>query len=153
MTITLAETVYSYTTVEDDTLLTIIAQLAERIDRDPNVTASANTTEVSLELRLRDEESEAEIPFTATLSAGSTLILIPQSNQTSGSTLTAVSFSGLVEGTVGLYQVNFAVPADAEPNPSAELTLFQNLIVFGSVTQTNIFSNPATFPIGQAPEE
>ncbi len=153
VTITLAETVYSYTTVEDDTLLTIIARLAERIDRDPNVTASANTTEVSIELRLRDEDSEAEIPFTATLSAGSTLILVPRYNQTSGSTLTAVSFSGLVEGTVGLYQVNFAVPADAEPNPSAELTLFQNLIVFGSVTQTNIFSNPATFPIGQAPEE
>ena len=153
VTITLAETDYSYTTVEEDTLLTIIARLAEQIDRDPNVTASANTTEVSIELRLRDEESEAEITFTATLSAGSTLILVPQSTQTSGSTLTAVTFSGLVEGNVGLYQVNFAVPADAVPNPAAELILFQNLIVFGSVTQTNIFSNPVTFPIGQAPEE
>ena len=153
VTVTLAGTVYSYTTVEEDTLQTIIARLAEQIDRDPNVTASANTTEISIVLRLRDEESEAEIPFTATSSAEPDLILIPQSTQTSGSTLTAVTFSGLVEGSVGLYQVNFAVPADAEPNPAAELILFQNLIVFGSVTQTNIFSNPVTFPIGQVPAE
>ena len=114
--------------------------------------ATANTTKVSIELALKDPNSEAEIAFTGVLSAGSTLILVPRSNLTTGSTATIVSFGGLVSGTVGLYQVNFSVPADAPPNDAAELILFQNLIVFGSVTETNIFSNPATFSIGQAPE-
>jgi hypothetical protein len=50
---------------------------------------------------------------------------------------------------VGLYQVNFGVPSDAKPNPAAQLTFHQNLIVFGSVTETDIFSNPVTFPVGQ----
>ena len=152
VTITLAETVYSYTTVSGDTLLTIVDRLAEQINRDPNVAATANTTNVSIELALKDPNSEAEIAFTGVLSAGSTLILVPRSNLTTGSTATVVSFSGLVSGTVGLYQVNFSVPADAPPNDAAEVIFFQNLIVFGSVTETNIFSNPATFSIGQAPE-
>jgi phage tail sheath gpL-like len=152
VTITLAETVYSYTTVSGDTLLTIVERLAEQINRDPNVAATANTTNVSIDLTLKDPNSEAEIAFTATVPTGSTLILVPLSNLTTGSTASVVSFAGLVPGSVGLYQVNFSVPADAQPNSAAELFLFQNLIVFGSVTETNIFSNVATFPIGQAPQ-
>jgi len=153
VTITLAETVYSYTTVAGDTLQTITSRLAEAIDRDPNVAAVADSTDVSVRLTLRNPDSDAEITFNAELSPGTTLILVPRSNVTSGSTATIVSFAGLVEGTVGLYQVNFAVPSDAEPNPAAELFLFQNLIVFGSVTETDIFSNVATFPIGTAPTQ
>jgi uncharacterized protein (TIGR03437 family) len=153
VTITLAETVYSYTTVEGDTLQTIANRLAETINSDPNVAAVADSTDVSVRLALRDANSDAKITFTTSLSADSTLILLPRSNQTSGSTATIVSFSGLVPGTVGLYQVNFAVPSDATPNPSAELYLYQNLIVFGSVTETDIFSNVATFPIGPKPTQ
>ncbi len=147
VTITLLETVYSYTTVEGDTLQTIASRLAEQINLDPNVTALANLTDVSVELELRVPTSEAKITFTASVSADATLILLPRSTQTSGSSATIVSFAGLVPGTVGLYQVKFTVPSDAESNPAAELILHQNLIVFGSVTETNIFSNPATFPI------
>ena len=153
VTITLSETVYSYTTVEGDTLQTIVSRLAEAINTDPNVSAVADSTDVSVRLALRDPNSEAKITFTGSLSAGSTLILVPRSNLTSGSTATIVSFAGLVQGTVGLYQVNFAVPTNAEPNPAAELFLFQNLIVFGSVTETDIFSNVATFPIGPKPTQ
>jgi uncharacterized protein (TIGR03437 family) len=147
VTITLAETVYSYTTVNGDTLQDIANRLAELVNNDPNVAAIANATEVSVQLALRDPNSDAKITFTTSTSSGATLILVPRSVQTSGSTASIVSFSGLVPGTVGLYQVNFTVPPDAESNPAAELVLHQNLIVFGSVTETDIFSNPATFPI------
>jgi uncharacterized protein (TIGR03437 family) len=153
VTITLSETVYSYTTVAGDTLQTIVSRLAEQINSDPNVTALANLTDIGIQLALRDANSEAKITFNSSLSPGATLILVPRSNLTSGSTATLVSFAGLVQGTVGLYQVNFAVPADAAPNPSAELYLYQNLIVFGSVTETDIFSNVATFPIGPKPTQ
>jgi len=147
VTITLAETVYSYTTESGDTLQTIVSRLAERINADPNVAATANLTDVSVELNLRDPNSEAKITFNTALSSGATLILLPRSNQTSGSTATIVNSAGLVQGTVGIYQVSFDVPSNAETNPAAELILHQNQIVFGSVTETNVFSNAATFPI------
>jgi hypothetical protein len=135
--------------VDGDTLQTIVTRLAELVNADPNVAAVANLTDLSVDLVLRTASSEAQITFSTSLSSLTTLIALTRSTQTSGSQASLVSFAGLVPGGVGLYQVNFAVPSDAKPNPAAQLTFHQNLIVFGSVTETDIFSNPVTFPIGQ----
>jgi uncharacterized protein (TIGR03437 family) len=151
VTITLQEqTNYTYTVAEGDTLQTIVTRLAELVNSDPNVSAFANLTDVSVELQLRTTVSQdADITFSPSLSSPTTLIVLTRSAETSGSQAAIVSFAGLVPGSVGLYQVNFTVPSDAKPNPAAQLTFHQNLIVFGSVTETDIFSNPVTFPIGQ----
>ena len=150
VTITMQEqTNYSYTVVDGDTLQTIVTRLAELVNSDANVSAAVNLTDLSVDLQLRTANPDAEITFSTLLSSLTTLIVLTRSTQTSGSQATLVSFAGLVPGSVGLYQVNFAVPSDAKPNPAAQLTFHQNLIVFGSVTETDIFSNPVTFPIGQ----
>jgi hypothetical protein len=60
-----------------------------------------------------------------------------------------VSFSGLTKGTVGIGQVSFLVPSDAKADPATKLTLKQNLIIFGSVSEFDIFSNTVTFPVGE----
>ena len=67
-------------------------------------------------------------------------------NITSG-TSASVTFAGLVKGWVGLYQVNFLVPASITPDLNTKLMLTQNLIIFGSVTQFNIVSNTVSFPV------
>jgi uncharacterized protein (TIGR03437 family) len=150
VTITLQEqTNFTYTVAEGDTLQTIVTRLAELVNSDPNVLAVANLTDLSVDLQLRTANSDAEITFSTSLSSLTTLIVLTRSNLTSGSQAAIVSFAGLVPGSVGLYQVNFGVPSDAKPNPAAQLTFHQNLIVFGSVTETDIFSNPVTFPVGQ----
>lgn len=150
VTITLQEqTDYTYTVVDGDTLQTIVARLAELVNADPNVSAAANLTDLSVDLQLRTPNPDAKITFSTSLSSLTTLIALTRSTETSGSQAALVNFAGLVPGGVGLYQVNFVVPSDAKPNPAAQLTFHQNLIVFGSVTETNIFSNPVTFPIGQ----
>ena len=64
-----------------------------------------------------------------------------------------VTFAGLVKGAVGLYQVNFLVPDSITPDPNTRLTLTQNLIIFGSVTQFDIISNAVQFSIAEAPAE
>jgi hypothetical protein len=67
--------------------------------------------------------------------------------ETTDSVAVGVNFAGPVKGTVGLYQVNFTVPSDAPDNPATKLAFFQNLIIFGSVTQFDIFSNQVTFAV------
>jgi hypothetical protein len=43
--------------------------------------------------------------------------------------------------------VTFTLPLDLPPNSETVLAISQNLIVFGSVTQFNINSNPVTFAV------
>lgn len=146
-TVTLQGTVYPYTTVPGDTLQTVTQKLAALIDADPNVSAKADTTRNTISLALKNSTSGLTITFDATVTGGSTLFLLPQSTQTTNSTSASVNFAGLVGGSVGLYQVIFTVPSDQTANPAVILTLSQNLIVFGSVTSTNITSNEVTFPV------
>ncbi|OFV97820.1 MAG: hypothetical protein A3H28_10815 [Acidobacteria bacterium RIFCSPLOWO2_02_FULL_61_28] len=163
VTITLADVASSsYTMQPGDTLETIVNNLAELVNGDPNVTAIADPANSRILLQLRDPGQTSPITISLSVSEGATLTigfepphLAPGSAKATntvtanvGATNAAVSFAGLVRGTVGLYQVDFSVPSDAKPDPAAILTLYQNLIVFGSVTGTNIFSNPVTFPIG-----
>jgi uncharacterized protein (TIGR03437 family) len=148
VTVTLDKTPYTYASTTADTLETIITKLTALITVDPNVTATADLTNFSIALALRTTGSTAQITFTATTSPGSALFVLPQSATASGSEAATVVFAGLVPGSVGLYQVNFTVPTDQVANAVADLTLTQNLIVFGSVTSTNIVSNDVTFPIG-----
>ncbi|MBI2816424.1 MAG: hypothetical protein HYX72_05765 [Acidobacteria bacterium] len=146
-TVILQGTTYLYTTEPGDTLQSITTKLADLINADPNVSATADTTRNTISLALKSSASGLKITFEASVSGGSTLFLLPQSNETTNSTTASVNFAGLVGGHVGLYQVIFTVPSDQTANPAAILTLLQNLIVFGSVTGTNIISNAVTFPV------
>lgn len=164
LTITLADVASaSYTTQPGDTLKNIVNNLAELVNGDPNVMAIADPANSRILLQLRDPGQTSPITISLSVSEGATLTMefepphLTAGNAKVSNTVTAkvgeataaVSFAGLVRGTVGLYQVNFTVPSDAKTNPEATLVLYQNLIVFGSVTGTNIYSNPVTFPISQ----
>lgn len=152
ITVTLAETVYAYTTVEGDTLATLVTKLASVIDKDPNVRATADTEGSRIILALRDPTSKAKIGFTVSISpATGTLLAISRSTTTTDSLPAPVEFAGPVKGTAGIYQINFTVPAEAPVNPSTKVIFNQNLIVFGSVTEFNIFSNTVTFPVAASP--
>ena len=162
VTISLQETAFPYTTQPGDTRETIVTNLAELMSGDPNVLAIADPANSRILLQHSNPAAALPITIALSVSEGATLTigfepphLAPGSAKATntvtakvGVTNAAVSFAGLVRGTVGLYQVDFTVPSDATSDPAAILTLYQNLIVFGSVTGTNIFSNPVTFPIG-----
>ncbi|HWP84075.1 MAG TPA: hypothetical protein VNN17_02705, partial [Terriglobia bacterium] len=151
LTVTLADVPYAYTTVEGDTLQTVATRIAEVISADPNVAATANTSSAAnptISLTLKDPNFSTPVGFLTTVTpADATLFALSTSAETTESTQVAVSFAGPVKGFAGLYQVNFTVPTDAPDNPATKLTIFQNLIVFGSVTQFDIFSNRVTFPV------
>jgi phage tail sheath gpL-like len=148
ITVTLAETVYSYTTVEGDSLADLVTKLAAEIDGDPNVSAAADTVGFRILLTLRDPASEAKIGFTVSIDPRlSDLLAFTRSLTTTDSQALSVQFAGPVKGTAGLYQVNFTLPSTAPAEPATKLTLSQNLIIFGSVTNFDIFSNQVTFPV------
>ncbi|MCH7977965.1 MAG: hypothetical protein IH935_03170, partial [Acidobacteria bacterium] len=152
VTVTLSGTVYSYTTVEGDTPETVVTRLAGLINNDPNVSATADTANLRIVLGAKNDLG-TNVSFTASVSEGATLTVLLQSlNITFGSSA-LVTFAGLVKGAVGLYQVNFLVPASITPDPNTRLTLTQNLIIFGSVTQFDIISNAVQFAIAEAPAE
>ena len=148
VTVTLDSTPYTYTTTSSDTLESIVNAMTKLLTSDANVTATADTVNIKIDLALKSSGSTQQITFTTTQSAGATLIVFPQSTTTTGSEAATVNYARLVAGSVGLYQVNFTVPTDQAVNPAQILTLTQNLIVFGSTTGTNIVSNDVTFPIG-----
>jgi uncharacterized protein (TIGR03437 family) len=151
ITVTLAETIYSYTTVEGDTVLSVITKLAAEIDSDPNVTATADTESSRIILTMRDTNSEARIGFTVSIAPETgDLFAIARSATTTESLPATIAFAGPVKGTAGLYQVNFTVPTNAPADPNTRVLFRQNLIIFGSVTGFNIFSNPVTFPVAAA---
>ena len=148
ITVTLAETVYSYTTVAGDTLSSVVTKVAAEINIDPNVTATADSEASRILLRLRDPASEARIGFTVSISpATGDLFAIARSATTTESLPASVEFAGPVKGTAGLYRINFTVPTNAPVEPNTKLLFRQNLIIFGSVTEFNIFSNSVTFPV------
>lgn len=148
ITVTLVDTPYSYTTGDNDTLENLITKLAEQINADPNVSATADTVGSRIVLAMRDPAFPVKIGFTASLSpSNGTLLPIPRSTTTTDAAAAPVLFAGPVKGTVGLYQINFTVPTDAATNPATKITFVQNLIVFGSVTSFDIFSNKVTFPV------
>jgi hypothetical protein len=148
VTVSLGATPYSYTTTSSDTLESIVSAMTKLLNSDPNVTATADTVNLKINLALKTAGSTQKITFTTTQSAGSTLIVFPQSTTNTGSEAATINYAQMVAGSVGLYQVNFTVPTDQAVNPAQILTLSQNLIVFGSVTATNIVSNDVTFAIG-----
>ncbi|MBI3896445.1 MAG: hypothetical protein HY313_11000 [Acidobacteria bacterium] len=152
VTITLQDTPYAYTVTAGDTLVTVITKLADLINANPNVSASADLANLEIVLRLRSTAAQdPQITFSASASPAAGLILLTRS--TADFADIGISFAGLQSGTVGLYQVNFTVPSNIQPNPKAALRLRQNLIIFGSISQFNIFSNPVEFPIAAAPTE
>ena len=151
VTISLLETPYSYTTTDGDTLQTVVSRLADLINGDPNVTATADLTNLTVRLQLRNTGQDQRITFSSSLSPGATLLVLTQSSQSTDATSVPVTFAGLVKGSVGLYQVNFTLPDTIQPNPSETLTLSQNLVVLGSATSVDIFSNSVEFPIGEPP--
>jgi uncharacterized protein (TIGR03437 family) len=153
ITVSLLETPYSYTTVAGDTLATVLTNLANLISADPNVTATADTTNSAITLQLRTPSQDATITFSVSFSSGATLGALTQSAEQSEALGTSVSFAGLVKGTVGLYQVNFVVPESAPTRPDTKLTLKQNLIIFGSVSNFDIFSNTVVFPVADPPAQ
>ena len=147
-------TPYSYTTTTTDTFTSLLTNLRDLINGDPNVTATVDTINLQISLALKNTGSSLKVTFTVTLSPGSTLIAVPQSTTNTGSESASVTFAGMVSGYVGLYQVNFTVPTDQAANCAQILNLSQNLIVFGSTTATDIVSNDVTFPItGPCPSQ
>lgn len=148
VTVFLQATPYSYTIAADDTLETIVSKLANLLNSDPNVSATANTTNSTITLQLRSSAQNLVITFSVSLPPEGTLAALTQSSQSTTPTAAVVTFAGLVKGTVGLYQVNLTIP-NIPPTPHAELTLTQDLIVLGSVTGTIISSNTVEFPIGE----
>jgi uncharacterized protein (TIGR03437 family) len=148
LTVTLSGTRYPYTTTAADTVATVLNNVASLINSDPNVTATADATNRRINLALKDANSRLQITFTVAVTGGTTLLAQGQSGNTTGSAPASIVFAGMVGGYAGLYQVNFTIPSDAQPNPSQTFFMYQNLIVFGSVTGTNIYSNEVTIPIG-----
>ena len=140
-----------------------MANLAELVNSDPNVTATVDLATLRIALNLRDPNSGLFITYSAFVSPEDTLEVLLDSqhllpgmaqvvNPVSafiGETAVSVTFAGLVRGQVGLYQVNFTVPASLQATPNAQLTLKQNLVVLGSATSIDIFSNTVEFPVGQ----
>ena len=148
VTVTLADTTYSYTTVAGETLASLVTNLAAIVNADPNVSATADTAASRITLAMRDATLETKIGFTVSIEpSGGSLLVIARSITTTDSVAAGVLFAGPVKGAVGLYRIDFTVPSDATTNPTAKISFSQNLIVFGSVTQFNIFSNRVTFPV------
>jgi hypothetical protein len=149
LSVRLSGTPYSYTVTATDTLQTVLSGLAQLISTDPNVSATVDSGNNRISLALKDASSTVEITYRIVLPSSTSLAALTSSTKTSGSTGTTISFAGLAKGTVGLYQVKFQVPSDAAANPATKLTLRQNLIIFGSVSEFDIFSNTVTFPVGE----
>jgi phage tail sheath gpL-like len=147
LTLTLGDASYSYTIAEGDTLANIVTNLAAVMTDDPNVVATVDTTQLSIALALRVSTSDLKVTVKADLTGPGALLVLVRSAQTTGSAFAGVTFAGPVEGLVGLYQVNFTVPSEATTDPATKLTVIQNQIVFGSVTQYDILSNIVTFPV------
>jgi uncharacterized protein (TIGR03437 family) len=149
ITVKLAETVYSYTTVTGDTLQSIVSGLAAVIDSDPNVSAIANLSTLGVDLVLRNPEQDPAptIGFSASASVGSTVTVFVSGRVPTNTVNVAVVSAQMLRGSIGLYSVTFTLPLDLPPNSETVLAISQNLIVFGSVTQFNINSNPVTFAV------
>ncbi|MBI3933300.1 MAG: LysM peptidoglycan-binding domain-containing protein [Acidobacteria bacterium] len=148
VTITLADTTYSYTIAPGDTLASLVTNLAALVNSDPKVSATADTNASRIVLALRDTASEEKIGFKVSVEPSTgNLIAIARSTTTTDSLAALVQFAGPVKGTAGLYQINFTVPSAATTNSVTKISFSQNLIVFGSVTDINIFSNRVTFPV------
>jgi hypothetical protein len=150
VTVKIADTPYSYTVQEGDTLLSTVSRLAEQVNNDPNVMAAVDPQTLLMSIAFRDPANQTDITFTAEISDQTSLLAFTRSAETTGSEFAAVSFAGPVEGLVGLYQVNFVLPTGTPPNPATKLTLSQNLIIFGSISEFDIFSNVVSFPVGSA---
>ncbi|MBI4460353.1 MAG: hypothetical protein HY648_09890 [Acidobacteria bacterium] len=150
VTITLQDTPYSYTVAPGDTLQTVLNKLTESINTNADVSATADLNNFRISLKLRNEGQNLKIPFSVSVSpAGELLTLTLSDTNVVDAT---VVFAGPLNGTVGIYEVRFTLPETIEPNPKAALRLRQNLIVFGSITEFDIFSNFVEFPIEAAPE-
>ncbi len=149
LTVRLLDTLYQYTVAASDTVQSMVTNFAQVISTDPNVSATADTVNNRINLALKDAASTAQITFRIIVPTTSTLLAATDSTTTTGSTGTSVSFAGLLKGSVGVYQVYFTVPANAAPNPVTKFSLQQNLIILGSVSEFDIFSNIVTFPVGE----
>jgi uncharacterized protein (TIGR03437 family) len=150
VTVTLADTTtYTYTTVDNDTLANVVTKLAATINADPNVAAAADTTGERILLSMKDATAKTKIGFRVKVDPAGTATLLPvaRSTTTTDSTSASVVFAGPVKGAAGLDQINFTVPSTATENADTKVTFVQNLIVFGSVTNNNIYSAPVTFPV------
>ena len=147
ITIKLADTVYSYTTRENDNLQSVVEGLAAVVNSDPNVSATADLSILGVRLALRESAKDAAIGFSANASVGSTTTVFVQGNVPTNFQTVGVGAAEMVRGVVGLYRVTFTLPLDLPTNNETVLALSQNLIVFGSVTQFNINSNSVTFAV------
>lgn len=149
ITVKLSETVYTYTTVAGDTLQSIVTGLAAAVDTDPNVSATANLSILGVDLQLGNPQQDPAptIGFSASASVGSTLTVFVAGNVPTNTVGVAVASAQMLRGLIGLYSVTFTLPLDLPSNPETVLVISQNLIVFGSVTQFNINSNPVTFAV------
>ncbi|OFW10056.1 MAG: hypothetical protein A3G20_03565 [Acidobacteria bacterium RIFCSPLOWO2_12_FULL_59_11] len=148
VTVTLQDTPYSYTAAAGDTLQIVLNKLTDLINGDPNVSATVDLTNFKISLALRNTNSGLKITFSVSASPAADLLMLTRS--TTDTVNVSVIFAGPLNGTVGLYQVVFALPDTIEPNPKAALWLKQNLIIFGSISEFDIFSNPVEFPIAAA---
>ena len=126
---------------------TIVSRLAELINNDTNVSATADTANLAINLQLRSSAGGLSIPFRVSLPPDATLLTLTQSAETTGTTGGLVTFAGLVKGFVGLYQVNFTLP-DLPPNPNTKLALRQALITLGLPAGVDIYSNTVEFAVG-----
>ena len=149
ITVSLAGTTYSYTTVDGDTIDSVLTSMTAILNNDPNVTATVDTTTSSIALALKDTTSTVKIGIDASVTPAktATLLVFPRSATTTDSEAITITFAGPVKGSVGLDQINFTVPTDAPDNSDTLVTFLQNLIVFGSVTNFNVYSAPITFPV------
>jgi phage tail sheath gpL-like len=149
ITVKLAETVYTYTTVPGDTLQSIVNNLAAVVNTDPNVSATANLSILGVDLALKNPQQDPApvIGFSASVSVGSTVTVFVSGRVPTNTVNVAVVSAQMVRDSIGLYSVTFTLPLDLPTNPETILEISQNLIVFGSVTQFNITSNPVTFAV------
>ncbi|MBI1956289.1 MAG: hypothetical protein HYS38_07825 [Acidobacteria bacterium] len=148
VTVTLQDTPYSYPVAARDTLQIVLNKLTDSINGDPNVSATADLTNFTISLKLRNTNSGLKITFSVSVSPVGDLIVLTRS--TTDVVDVPVTFAGPLNGSVGLYQVNFTLPTSIPPNPKAALRLKQNLIIFSSTSPFDIFSNPVEFPIAAA---
>ncbi len=152
ITMFLLDSAYSYTMAEGDTLETIVSSLVNLLNQDPNVSAAADTANLVINLQLRDSAKNLSISFRVSLPPDGTLAALTQSAATTGPSGGLVTFAGLVKGFVGLYQVNFTLPA-LPTNPNTKLTLRQSLITLGLPTGVDIYSNTVEFAVGESVSE
>ena len=124
VTITLQDDAHSYTTVAGDTLETVVSKLADIINNDPNVSASADLANLAVDLQLRNPDEGLSITLSASVSEGATLtVLTPREHLAPG--VANVVFA--VRVTLG--DISLLVPGDVliggtpAPDQTVEVTL------------------------------